>query len=58
MRQFLRDIQDIRKTKKFWVGVGGAVLLFLSENYADRAWVQTLIGLGTLAGIYQFKNED
>lgn len=55
--QFFEDIRDVAKTRKFWTAALGFVLLYLSDNYADRGWVQIVISLATLFGIYQVPNK-
>lgn len=56
--RFLRDIRDVAKTRKFWVGMAGAVLdavvLYLSGVPEFSPVIKAL----TVFGIYEIPNRN
>lgn len=56
---FVNDIKNISKTRKFWVALGGAVVAFLTGIYGpDNETVRLAIGVLTALGVYSVRNEN
>lgn len=56
MKAFITDITDVAKTRKFWVGILGAVAMAVLEYIAGIEGFAPVIGVLTALGVYQVRN--
>lgn len=59
MKQFLSDITNFAKTRKFWVALVGLFVNELVLFYAANppSWLTIVIALLTALGVYQVPNK-
>ena len=55
--QFIKDISDVGKTRKFWVGLVGAVAIAIVQYLTEVKELAPLVGLLTAFSVFQTPNE-
>ena len=56
IKQFVRDISSVTKTRKFWIGMLGAVVNALAVYVFGQPEFSPLLGFLTALGVYQVPN--
>lgn len=54
--QFFNDITNIAKTRKFWVGLGGAIVTYLVTAFSSVEGAGLVMSILTALGVYQAPN--